>query len=147
MKDILVIFILLLVLGGCAEYQFGSRSATAQVHAISTDTFEVNFCGNAYMTEKEVERYAMQRASDLVLSKGFSHFIVAGRKDASRVCQLSYRLPAVPKTDMPTYMEYEPFYVPNITLVIRAFNRGSEMPEHAIDAAAYLQMNFPGLGS
>lgn len=146
MNKLPVVIMCLLMLSGCADFKLGGRSTSTQVEKISRDTFEVNFCGNAYMGQGEVEKYALQRAADAALSKGFSHFVVLSKNDASKVCQLGYRTPTAKSPDMPAYPQHQPFTMPNITLKIRCFSEGSEMPEGAIDAAAYLQENFPGMG-
>jgi len=139
----------LLVLSGCSSLQFAGQKKSAIVERVSPDTFTVNFCGNAYMSQKEAEKYALQRAADLALSKGFSHFVILSKNDDSRICPLDSRqrygtMPSSEK-DISSSQAAAPFVTPNLTLTIRCFSGGGKMPEDAIDAEQYLKDNFPGL--
>lgn len=134
--------VVLIILYGCSGYQLSSQSKNVIVDTISPNTFTVNFCGNAYMSQKEVEKYALQRASELTLSKGCSHFVILKKRDDSEVCMLSSKerySSTPPLSDIPTFVK------PNITLTIQCFSKGAKIPQDAIDAEQFLHENFPGL--
>lgn len=139
----------IVVLNGCSGYRLASRTKNVIVDQISSDVFMVNFCGNAYMTQAEAERYALQRASEAVLSKGYSHFIVLEKRDNSELCELKprneYDAASPLKTDKSSSGETLQFAKPNITLKVQGFFKDASMPEKAIDAGKFLEDNFPGL--
>jgi hypothetical protein len=139
-----------MTLSACAGYKLSGREKEAVVDQISPDIFTVNFCGNAYMTQSEAEKYALQRASEAVLSKGYAYFVVLDKRDDSELCELK-PAPGAGATqplsqsselfsDMPS-----DFVRPNVTLKVKGFTRLGGMPEKSIDAEQFLRENFPGL--
>jgi len=140
----------LIVLSGCAGYQLSSQKKNVVVDKIAPDTFTVTFCGNAYMSQEEVEKYAQQRAAETALSKGFPYFVVLKKDDTSQICLFdSYKKKAQPYDagGMPESPEVVPvkFVKPNVTLTIQCFSSAENLPEKAIDAQKFLDENFPGL--
>ncbi|MDD5408616.1 MAG: hypothetical protein PHC71_00775 [Candidatus Omnitrophica bacterium] len=141
---------LLFLLSGCSSFQLSSERKQEIVDKISPNVITVTFCGNAYMGQKEVEKYALQRASSETLSKGYSYFVVLNKDDKSRICSLvsgvnknnSYSAP--PVNDSGDLAQTE-FIEPNITLTIKCIAEGEKIPENAVDAQKYLNDNFPGL--
>lgn len=142
--------LLLVILSGCASYQLSSEKKSTIVDKISPNVITVTFCGNAYMSQEEVERYTLQRASSEALAKGCSHFVILNKEDKSKICAVnsgmdkngSYDSPAAQKPDSLT----PPVFVePNATLTIQCIRRGEEIPEGAINAEEFLNKNFPGL--
>lgn len=148
-KALWVIAIVSMVLNGCSGYRLSSQSKNAIVDQISPDTFTVNFCGNAYMTQQDVEKYALQRASEASLAKGYSHFVVLEKRDNSELCEFKpgdqHGIEPVLQTKESPLIESSSFVKPNITLKIRAFSKGTKMQEKAINAEQFLRENFPGL--
>jgi len=127
-----------------------SERKQAIVDKISPNNITVTFCGNAYMSQKEVEKYALQRASSETLSKGCSHFVILNKEDKSKICSLasgmnqnnSYSPPDVSGSGNSALSE---LVEPNVTLTIRCIAKGEEIPDSAIDAEKFLNDNFPGL--
>lgn len=149
MKIVLVIAAALMALCGCSSYQLTSQNTRMTVDNISPKTFTVNFCGNAYMQQKEVEKYALQRASEVSLSKGYSHFVVLKKSDNSELCMLNSAgtsgAESSSRSTAPSSYVFQPFLKPNITLTIQCFSKGEKLMDGAIDAEQFLKENFPGL--
>ncbi|MDD4938705.1 MAG: hypothetical protein PHE18_01435 [Candidatus Omnitrophica bacterium] len=141
----------LAILSGCSSYQLSSKNKSVIVDKISPNTFAVNFCGNAYMSQQEVEKYAMQRASEVTLSEGFAYFEVLNKRDDSEMCALAYKKMPSASTPGETQMEASPTYEtpqfmrPNVTLTIRCYSAFEQLPGKAVNAQDYLRENFPGM--
>ena len=151
MKVVWITAISLIILSGCSSYQLSSKSTGSVVGEISPSTFKVNFCGNAYMTQKDVEKYALQRASEVALSKGYFHFIVVKKDDSSRLCAVNPGMKGASPYNQGTGADSKntvssAFVEPNISLTIQCYPGGEKLPEGAIDAGQFLRENFPGLG-
>ncbi len=150
MKGIVVPILLLTTLCGCSSFQLSSTKKEVIVDKVSPNIVTVTFCGNAYMTQKEVEKYALQRASREALSKGCSHFMIVKKEDRSKVCSLStkgdknYTHNTLATQDL-GYLPYSEFVEPNVTLTIQCINKLEKIPAEAIDAEKFLRDNFPGL--
>ena len=146
---ILIIALTLVVLSGCSGYQLASRSQNISVESLSPKSFTVNFCGNAYMSQKEVDKYALQRASEVTLVKGYPYFAVMSKKDNSEVCVVNpentYSSAMSSTGRRPSSYDFPSFRKPNVTLAIQCFAKGEKMPDGAINAEEYLNENFPGL--
>jgi len=142
-----VIFILLM--NGCSSYQLSSSKKEAIVDKISPNAVTVTFCGNAYMNQKEVEKYALQRASVEALSKGCSHFVIVNKEDKSKICSLSSGMGKKhiysSSSKGSGSLSSSDFVEPNVTLTIRCVPRGEKIPENAINAEQFLNENFPGM--
>jgi hypothetical protein len=151
LKAVLAGVVFLAILNGCSEFQLASSRKNVEVENISPKVFTVNFCGNAYMNQAEVERYALQRASEEVLSKGYSHFVIVKKRDDSEVCNLnsagrsSSGMPS--ERSASNQYNFQPFMKPNVTLTIQCFYKAEKIPEGAIDADEFLLKNFPALRS
>jgi hypothetical protein len=133
--------LLLLSMSGCSTYQLSGHAKEVSVDKISPNTITVSFCGNAFMSQKEVEKYAFQRASVETLAKGYSHFVVVKKNDNSRMCPLS----SGKETNYSGNFTPSDFVEPNVTLTIRCLSRTEKIPEDAIDASQFLEQNFPGM--
>jgi hypothetical protein len=132
---------LLLLASGCSTYQLASQAKEVSVDTISPNSITVSFCGNAFMTQKDVEKYALQRACTEALAKGCSHFVVVKKNDNSKMCPLD----STKATNYSGNFTPADFVEPNITLTIRCLSRTEKAPDDAIDAAQYLEDNFPGM--
>ena len=140
----------LMILNGCAHYKFSGKTTSFAVDKISPNIITVTFCGNAYMSQKEVEKYALQRASVEALSKGCPYFVVVKKEDNSKICALSSGIHRDDSHESPPlkYSGYLPsteFVEPNVTLTIQCIFQGEEVPENAINAEQFLSENFPGM--
>lgn len=150
MRIIAAITSLSLILQGCSGFQLASTRKQIIVDKISPNFITVTFCGNAYMTQEEVEKYALQRASSEALAKGCSDFIVVKKDDRSKICALSSGMNKKNPDNAPPvknsgYLAQSEFLEPNITLTIQCVRKGAEAVENAINAQEYLNKNFPGL--
>ena len=142
----------LLIMAGISGCILTGTKQTLFTEQISESVFTVTFCGNAYMAQKEVDRYAMQRASQLALEKGFTHFVVLKKNDESETCLLKdapFKQSVVYETGTrgrtPTMTEENAYmFKPNVTLKIRCYKQ-KDAPEGAIDAQKFLSEQFPGL--
>jgi|GEM_PF-2353884 len=142
--------VLMLILQGCSTFQLAQGSKKVIVDKISPNTITVNFCGNAYMSQKDAEKYALQRASLEALSMSCSHFTMVKKEDNSKLCALppkmsgnrSYSSLPVEGPGSPASSD---FVEPNVTLTVQCIANGEKIPEDAIDAEKFLQENFPGL--
>jgi hypothetical protein len=102
------------------------------------------------MSQNEVEKYALQRASVEALSRGCSHFMVVKKDDKSKVCSISsamnkkhvFNAPSIKNSG---YLTSSEFVEPNITLIIECVPKGQAIPEGAIEAEKFLDENFPGM--
>ncbi len=149
MKQIAYIAVIVLALAGCSGYQLSGKTKSTLVDEIAPDTIQVTFCGNAYMTRKEVEKYVLQRASEAALAKGCSYFTIVNRQDHSEYCSLKPGAKGAPATSQGYYEHLEDtgFSRPNITITIRCFSNGNTWPQEGIDAGQFMRENFPGLRS
>ena len=145
MRKTYVAAFLLVFLSGCSGYQLAGERKNITVESIAAKTFTVNFCGNAYMNQKEVEKYAMQRAAEVTLAKGYSHFAVLRKNDKSQMCMLNPSGSYSPAPSSRESYDFQPFMKPNVTLTIQCFSANEKMPEGTIDAQKFLAENFPGL--
>ena len=149
MKSIYLSLILsFFILGGCASYPLQSKKEIISTESISSDRFKVSFCGNAYMDQKDAEKYAMQRACELVLKKGFTHFTVVKKTDESELCLLQDAPRELSTSGMGrvasgSSVGPQNLIRPNITLLVQCY--GTNPPADAINAQEYLNQNFPGL--
>jgi len=151
MKRIIVLTAVLIILYGCTSYELSGKTKRTMVDKISADTIMVTFCGNAYMGQDEVEKYALQRASTEALSKGCPHFVVVKKEDNSKICALSSRKQGIHSYDVtalaenPENLDLPEFVEPNVTLTIQCISKGEKIPENAINAEEFLNENFPGI--
>ncbi len=144
--------ICLLLIYGCAGYPLSSSKQATFTESVSKSLFTVTFCGNAYMSKKEAEKYALQRASEITLEKGFTHYVVVERKDASQFCMLKdvprressqMQTETIGNTEFPSNTDKGIMSRPNLTLKIQCYRINA--PEGAIDAQKYLDEQFSGL--
>ena len=152
MKRLGLLVLASIILYGCSGFQLASTRNEAIVDKISPNTVKVTFCGNAYMNQKEVEKYALQRASTEALSKGCAYFIILNKNDQSRICAINSRMNKKgpgPYEAQPIkssgYLSSSELVEPNITMTIQCIPKGEKAPENAIDAEKYLDENFPEL--
>lgn len=142
--------ILALALQGCSGFMMQSKRDSVITESISPSNATVTFCGNAYMDKQEVDRLVMQRACELTLTKGFTHFVIGEKMDQSQIC---------PFVDKPISASSGPLsgsnrsqavfgpqdlVRPNVSLNI-SYYTAENAPPGAIDAQAWLDKNFPGL--
>lgn len=153
MRNIIIGLVgLVIVLSGCEGYMLSGSKKTMFTETVSGSTFKVTFCGNAYMSQKEAEKYAMQRACELALHNGFNYFVVLEKDDNSEACALRDSPPSSYSGDEEGTLKRgnpsasygaETMLRPNLALKISCYK--SNPPEGAIDARKYLDENFPGL--
>jgi len=150
MKRIVILVLGLIILQGCLGLQLSSTKTEAIVDKTSANAISVTFCGNAYMTQKEVEKYALQRASSETLLKGYHYFVIMNKEDKSKMCSLNsgmdkkHRYDSLPIRNSGLLTQSD-FVEPNVTLIIRGIPKGEKIPENAIDAEKFLDENFPGI--
>ncbi|MDD5506533.1 MAG: hypothetical protein PHR73_07265 [Candidatus Omnitrophica bacterium] len=136
----------ILLLSGCSGYMIQSEKRSYVTEALSKSTYSVAFTGNAYMEQEEAEKLAMQRACEITLTKGYTHFDVLTKSDQSETNTIE---------DVPRYYSREPkatgsfvgpqnIVRPNITLTIECY-KAKDAPKTAINAQEYIDKNFPGL--
>lgn len=134
------------LLSGCSGFMLQSGKRSFSTEALSESAYSVNFCGNAYMKQSEAEKLTMQRASEITLTKGYTHFVILKKTDQSEFCSLK-DTPRSLSTDDPStgsFVGPQNIVRPNITLNIQCY-KTKDAPEGAIDAQKYLDENFPGL--
>lgn len=149
MKTFATMIALSLALAGCANFPLSNMKGTTSVSEISPRTYSVSFCGNAYMSQDEVDKYAFQRASELTLARGYTYFVVLSKEDNSEFCAINTggkygRRPPSEPTDAQSYA-FPPFMKPNVKLTIRCYSQSAKLPQDAINADSFLRENFPGL--
>jgi hypothetical protein len=72
-----VITIMMLSLTGCiSPYQPSGLGGGYTDMALSNDTYFVTFRGNGFTSSDVVQSYALRRAAELTLNKGFKFFVV-----------------------------------------------------------------------
>ena len=137
------------LLNGCANFGLQSRNEYTVTESISTSFYKVAFCGNAYMRQPEAEKLAIQRACELTLKKGYTHFVILEKSDQSEMCMLS-DAPRGTYADAPakvtsgSFASTQSLTRPNMTLKIQCYAQ-KDAPKDSIDAQQYLDENFPGL--
>ena len=81
---IVAAFLVSLVTGCSTPYQRDGFRGGYQDMLMAEDMFQVSFRGNGYTGSDRVQRYALRRAAELSLEKGFGYFvIVSDRPDSS----------------------------------------------------------------
>jgi len=135
----------IIFLGGCSGFMMQSNRESTITDSISTSAYKITYCGEGYMPKREAEKLAMQRASELVIRKGYTHFVIMQRSDKSVTCQLE-DIPrdTYQKGMKSTYNESlagpQNLVRPNIILNIQCYNK-ADAPKDAIDAKQYLINN------
>jgi len=139
-----------MVASGCATtYHPKTWTGGYTDFRISKDTFSVTFKANAYTPKEDVVKYALRRASELTLMKGFTHFVVLGESDDSKSFMYHTSTGSASAYSYGNYAKVYgsstgysiPIKKPRITLQIKCFK--SEYPEGAIDAKEFLDYNVP----
>ncbi|MDD5196261.1 MAG: hypothetical protein WC937_06625 [Candidatus Omnitrophota bacterium] len=136
----------IVLLSGCSGFMMQSEKRSFVTEAISKSSYSVAFCGNAYMDQSEAEKLAMQRACEITLTKGYTHFEVLTKSDQSDICQIK-DAPRASSKQIPSSTDFvgpQNIVRPNITLKIQCYPV-KDAPKTAIDAQKYLDENFPGL--
>jgi hypothetical protein len=71
-------------LAGCAtSYQSNSLTGGYSQTQLAPDVFRVSFRGNGYTTPERAQDYALLRASELTLEKGFTCFALVDEKSST----------------------------------------------------------------
>ena len=122
-KLLLLAFLPLLAIAGCATvYQKeGIFSNGYSDFRLSQDTFVVTFRANEHTAPEAVMQYALQRASELVLKKGFSHFEIADQQRGG----------SPERKDLPS------LHYPSLRLTIKCYDQ-KPMDRETIDARHFL---------
>ena len=136
----------LVILNGCSGFMLQSEKKSYMTEAISKSVYNVSFCGNAYMEQNEAEKLAMQRACEITLTKGYTHFEVMTKSDQSEMCLLedAPRGYTMKPKSSGSFVGPQNIVRPNLTLKIQCY-KAKDAPKTAIDAQKYLDENFPGL--
>ena len=129
-------------LSGCSGFIMRSEKRTFATESISKSAYSVTFCGNAYMDGSEAEKLTMQRACEITLTKGYTHFEVLTKSDLSETCAAEDTSRAHPK--QASFVGPQNIVRPNLTLKIQCYH-AKDAPKTAIDAQKYIDDNFPGL--
>ncbi len=88
------------------------------------DSFIVNFQGNTYSDNDKIMQYALKRASELTLAKGYKYFTIISENNLSKV--------KIANSTISTR--------PGISVQIKCYKEKSSEPNQ-IDAAYYLAHN------
>lgn len=133
---------LIFILCGCEDYMLQGRRESVVTDSISKSMYSVTFSGAAYMKRAEAEKYTLQRACELALKKGYTHFVVLEKVDDSDLGSFQdisrdTTITGIDKSELP-----QGRIRPNIKLKIQCYNK-SDAPADAIDAQQYLDENFP----
>ena len=76
----------LLLLGGCAtSYQQKGFSGGYSETQLAPDVFRVNFAGNAYTSSERAQDFALLRAAELSLERGFRYFALLDESSSSKL--------------------------------------------------------------
>jgi hypothetical protein len=138
------------LLCGCSGFMLQSGKKSYTTGAISKSVYRVSFSGDAYMDQSEAEKLAMQRACEIALTKGYTHFEVLTKSDQSETNMME----DLPR-DYSTQPKPQPVSAdgfvgprnivrPNIVLKIKCY-KTKDAPKDAVDAQKYIDDNFPGL--
>jgi hypothetical protein len=136
----------LIFLSGCSGFMLQSGKRTFVTEKLSESSFSVNFCGNAYMNKAEAEKLTMQRACEITLTKGYTHFVILTKTDKSELCLLEDqpRTGSAHDPSSDSFLGPQNIVRPNIILKIQCY-KAIDAPQDAIDAQKYIDENFPGL--
>lgn len=136
----------LVFLAGCESFPLQSGKRSYVTESISKSVYSVTFCGNAYMDQAEAEKLATQRACELALTKGYTHFVILEKSDKSEICSLADRPRDYSMGTQPSasFVGPQNLVRPNLSLKIECYP-AKDAPDKAIDAQKYLDEHFPGL--
>jgi hypothetical protein len=141
----LIALTLLFFLSGCSGFMWQSNRESTTTEPISDTTYKVTFAGSGYLSKAKAEKGAMQRASDLTLKKGFTHFAVIEKKDMTAPNQIE----DIPRNTYDQKLSQsstekiacpQNLVRPKFTLIIQMFS-AKDAPKDAIDAKQYLNDN------
>jgi PBP1b-binding outer membrane lipoprotein LpoB len=146
MKSIyLPILVFVMLLSGCSGFMMQTNRESTTTEPISNSAYKVTFCGAGYMPKMEAEKSAMQRASELTLKKGFTHFAIIEQSVKSGTDQLE----DIPRSTYQQGMKQssgeklagpQNLVRPTISLKIQCYSI-KDAPSGAIDAKQYLNDN------
>ena len=134
--------VLVLTLAGCATgyHAQGYRGGYADRWQ-SERTVTITYNGNAYVSPERVAEYALLRACELTLERGFTHFRIAG--DARRIDERSYVTAETFLTGQ-RHVSRKPRV--ELTAVLLDTDRARELEEAGaavISARFYVEQNAP----
>lgn len=91
----------MLFLTGCAtSYQPSSFSGGYTDIALNKDTYLITFRGNGFTSSETTQGYALRRAAEIALNKGYNFFVVLN--SGTNASRQTYRTPATIQTHTST---------------------------------------------
>ena len=91
-----IVFASLLLTGCATGYHPKNFSGGFKEYQLNADTYTIVFSGNEYTSSGTAYEYALRRAAELTIGKGFKYFII--KKSVSDVSRRSYTRPIESKT-------------------------------------------------
>ena len=86
----LLIIAITLALSACAtEYQSSSFSGGYSDQMTGNNTATVMFRGNGFTNATTTRRYALRRAAELTLQRGYDYFLIESSNDFTKTTELS----------------------------------------------------------
>ena len=139
------ILVLVMLASGCSGFMMQSNRESTTTEPISSSSYKVTFSGAGYMPKAKAESMSLQRASELTLKKGYTHFKVFDKTDKSEMNQLEdvsrkAYLQGVKPTSGESLAGQQNLVRPKIVLKIQLYNQ-TDAPADAIDAKQYLNDN------
>ncbi|MEM0961030.1 MAG: hypothetical protein AAGK21_00655 [Bacteroidota bacterium] len=133
---------LALLLAGCATGYHGQRYTGGFEESWQSErTVTVRFEGNAYTAPERAAKFALFRACELTLDRGFSHFRIAAdqeRVDEQRTTTVETWLTGQQRVSRKPRVE--------LTVVMLDEDRARELEENGapvVDARFYVEQNAP----
>lgn len=79
MRPLIALFMVTLLIASCGTTykQMGFKGGYEDIQ-LQEDVYQVNFRGNAYVSAERIRNYALYRAAELTLEKGYDHFSILG---------------------------------------------------------------------
>ena len=91
-KLIITLFLMLPLIGCATQYQPSGLSGGYTDQMTGSNTATVEFRGNGFMNATKAKRFAMKRAAELTLERGFDYFLIESGGDYTKNASLPSRI-------------------------------------------------------
>ena len=148
--QLFIVLTMACALPGCAtQYKPMTWAGGFDDFRITEDTFEVTFRGNSHTLRETVSRYVFRRSAEVTIAHGFTHFIPILEVDRTSFATV-YQSASYGGINacQPFLYESSGGYSstierPAVMMRIQCFNEPLPEVEGLIDAAAFLEYNYP----
>ena len=144
-KKTILLFLTILLFSCATEYGPSSQSFTGgyEDQLTGSNTAVVRFKSNAYTSMTETQKFAMRRAAELTLERGFDYFLIESRDTYEKNIKLNSQVSCYDYGYTISCNEYGggTLSKPRVELYIRMFSGSSPNQTGYYDANEFLRYN------